>query len=150
LEPKDVKGTAVPTKENLRDWLTVLDESLADDVRVPEQQNILAVMRGLLKPLDPKARAEFLRIHDNLRIIAVRNARTGHDQAVSYADIQGVREAGTLFGFAQGLGNVALGMTPLLAGALPNASVYVVQASTYRELFPDHPELRRRIQAATV
>ena len=63
--------------------------------------------------------------------------RVGSEKPVSFDYIDGVKTAGTLFGFAEGLGEAALGITPVLARAIPDAEVCLVRAQTYRELFPD-------------
>ena len=139
LDP-DPSGKAVPQEETLRDWLRVMDRLLTEGAE-DGQKAMLEAVQGLLKTLEEKDRGRFLRIHEDLRVIAVRDARDGHDRARSFGQIRALREAGTLFGFAQGLGKAALGLTPLLAGVLPEAKVCLVRAGDFRTLFSDDDRL---------
>ncbi|MBP6582565.1 MAG: hypothetical protein KA204_03705 [Chromatiaceae bacterium] len=140
LVPKGVDGTpggqAAPDDGTLADWLAILDQGLAPAGHDNDRKPLLDAIQGLLKTLDPGRRGAFLRVHDRLRVIATRDARTGSQQALSFAEVQTLRDAGTLFGFAQGTQDAQrLGLTPFLAAALPEASIALVQAPLYRELF---------------
>ena len=136
-------GKAVPDDPILRNWLRVLDQAVtaadADGIAL-----ILDAIQGMLRPLDRERRGRFLRVHDSLRIIAVRDPVTGRDRAASGADVRTAREGGTLFGFAQGARERdRLGLTTLLAQAIPAAQVWLVRAETYQDIFPDEPRLSR-------
>ncbi|MBK5303805.1 MULTISPECIES: sacsin N-terminal ATP-binding-like domain-containing protein [Gammaproteobacteria] len=144
LDSEDSPGNAVPDGETLARWLGIVDQALDASLVSNEMPAILDFAQGLLKSFDNEARGKFLRTHRNLRVLAVRNVRTRSDLAVSGEDIERVRNAGTLFGFASGASEVnRLGLTPLLALALPDAEVYLVRTETYRDLFPGQPELPR-------
>lgn len=133
-------GAAVPDEKALGAWLEALDQALtaADS---GGQIAILEAIQGLLRTLDPERRGAFLRVHRELRILAVRDPRADRQQALSFTQIRELREPGTLFGFAQGLGEARLGHTPRLAQVLPEARIALVQASLYRELFGDSRDL---------
>jgi hypothetical protein len=140
LVPKALDSTpaiqGVPDDRTLANWLAILDQGLAPAGHDDERKPILDAIQGLLKTLDPGQRGTFLRVHDRLRVIATRDARTGRQQALSFAEVHTLRDAGTLFGFAQGTQDTQrLGLTPFLAAALPEASIALVQAPLYRELF---------------
>jgi hypothetical protein len=94
-------GSAVPEDETLRDWLRVLDRNLAEKGGDEDLKAILETVRGLLQTLDADNRGRFLRVHADLRVIAVRDARTNRQQPLSFARVQELREAGILFGFAR-------------------------------------------------
>ncbi|WP_295612794.1 hypothetical protein [uncultured Lamprocystis sp.] len=138
LEPALV-GDAIPDDETLRDWLQVLDSNPDRGISDGEQQAILSASQGLLKTLDTERRGHFLRVHEELRIIAVRDARTGGKQPVSTADVRAVEKAGTLFGFAGASQDV--GLTQRLAGALPVSRVWIVTTNVYRDLFSGTSDL---------
>lgn len=122
-------------------WLRVLDRHLAMESAAADQQAVLDVVVDLIKRLSADARGHFLRVHEDLRIIAIRDARAGRNRAVSGADIRAVREAGTLFGYARGIQErERLGLTPLLAAVLPDSRIWLVRANHYRDLFPGEPE----------
>lgn len=141
LEPKEGKGKAVPSNAILRDWLAAIDQALATRESEAEQSGILTVVQGLLKSLDSKQRGEFLRTQADLRVIAVRDARSGRQRAVSCADIQAARKAGTLFGFAQGQNERdRLGLLPQLARTLPQCDIWIVRAEVYEDVFPGEPK----------
>ena len=127
-------GSAVPPDETLRDWLRVLDRNLGEKGRDEDLKAILETVRGLLQTLDADNRGRFLRVHLDLRVIAVHDAHAGRQRALSFAQVQTIQEGGSLFKFA-GLGEAGLGLTPRLARALPDASICLVQANLYRELF---------------
>lgn len=149
LEPALI-GYANPDDNTLRDWLQVLDHQLDKKLSESNQQAILDASQGLLKGLDGERRGRFLRIHDNLRIIAVRDARTGKYRAVTGAEIRAVRAAGTLFRFTQGTQErERMGLTPLLTAALPDSRIWLVRAESYRDLFPneDNPPTANDKQA---
>ena len=128
---------ALPDERALAAWLEVLNRALDDDRVAEAQRQILAVVQGLLRTLPAEARGRFLRVNRALRVIGVRDAASGSEKPVSFQYIEGVKMAGTLFGFAEGLGEAALGIAPLLARTIPDAEVCLVRAQTYRELFPD-------------
>lgn len=152
LEPALI-GYANPDDNTLRDWLQVLDHQLDKKLSESNQQAILDASQGLLKGLDGERRGRFLRIHDNLRIIAVRDVRTGKYRAVTGAEIRAVRAAGTLFRFTQGTQErERMGLTPLLTAALPDSRIWLVRAESYRDLFPneDNPPPANDKQALLV
>lgn len=135
-------GYANPDDNTLRDWLQILDHQLDKKLSDSNQQAILDASQGLLKALDGERRGDFLRIHDKLRIIAVRDAQTGKNRAVTGAEIRAVQSAGTLFGFVQGTQErERMGLTPRLAAALPDSRIWLVRAESYRELFSNEPNL---------
>ncbi|EJM18904.1 hypothetical protein PMI21_01875 [Pseudomonas sp. GM18] len=141
LDSEESPGNAVPDGETLARWLGIVDQALDASLVSTEMRAILDFAQGLLKSFDNEARGRFLRTHRTLRVLAVRDVRTRSDLAVSGEDIERVRNAGTLFGFAPGAREEnRLGLTPLLALALPIAEVYLVRAETYRDLFPGEPE----------
>jgi len=126
-----------PDESTLVGWLDVLNRALDAKVDMPIQRQVLAAVQGLLRTLAAEARGRFLRVNRTLRVIGVRDATTGDEKAVSFEYVEQIRTAGTLFGYAEGLGEAAMGLTPLLARAIPDAEVCLVRAQTYRELFPD-------------
>ena len=136
LVPKGLEavppGEAVPDEQTLAKWLRVLD--LALDRENCAQEPILDAVKGLLATLPSDALGNFLQSNRTLRIIRVRDARTKNDKPASLEDLDRALEAGTLFGFADGLGEAAMGLAPLLARAIPDAEVSLVRASTYREI----------------
>ena len=119
----------------------MLDRHLTLEGADADQEAILLVVLNLLKRLDADTRRRFLRVHQDLRIIAIRDARTRRNRAVSNAEVQAVQKAGTLFGFAQGQDQERLGLTPLLADVLPNRRIWLVRAEPYRDLFPGEADL---------
>ena len=140
LEPA-LSGNASPDDATLRDWLQVLDHQL-EELSDSNQQAILDASQGLLKRLDSERRGRFLRIHDSLRVIAIRDAQTGKNRAVTGAKIRAVRTSGTLFGFTQGTQErERMGLTPLLSVVLPDSPVWLVRAESYRDLFPNEANL---------
>ncbi len=136
MEP-ELPGKGVPGEQTLGAWLGVLDLALAFEEGEAAREAILGVVQALLRTLEPADRGRFLRVHRWLRVIAVRDARAGAERPVSYDDLEQLRGAGTLFGFAEGLAGRQMGLTPLLARVLPDADVCLVRAPVYRELFPD-------------
>lgn len=154
LLPTDIapepSSTATPDETVLSAWLSVLDESVGATSSGAVQRALIRVIQGLLQTLPADARGRFLRTHSTLRIIAVQDARSGKDKPVSFKYLEEVRSSGTLFGFAEGLGEARLGFAPHLSRALPDAEVCLVRAQTYRELFPDQPrEAGRLIPSAS-
>lgn len=146
LIPRGLEPELVSTPETSEGawaaWLRVLDRHLAMDDAEADQQAVLDVVADLIRRLSADTRGRFLRVHKDLRIIAIRDARTGRNRAVSGAEIRAVREAGTLFGFAQGTQDrERLGLTPLLAAVLPDSRIWLVRADRYRDLFPNEAPL---------
>ena len=127
----------LPDESTLIGWLDVLDSELGEGVDMLTRRKVLSVVQGLLRTLAPENRGRFLRVNRTLRVIGVRDAATAAEKAVSFEKIERIRTAGTLFGYAEGLGKAAMGLTPLLARAIPDAEVCLVRAQVYRELFPD-------------
>ena len=127
---------ARPDEPTLAAWMEVLDDALdstaSDDVR----NRVIGAMQGLLRTLATEAKGRFLRANRALRIIEVQDARCGRKKPASFEFLEQVRGAGTLFGFAEGLREAAMGIAPLLALAIPDAEVCLVRAQIYRELFP--------------
>lgn len=141
LDPDESPGTAVPDGDILTKWLSIVDQALDLSPASAELSAILNFAQGLLKSLDNDTRGRFVRTHSQLRVLAVRDVRTGRDRAVSFQDIERVRGSGSLFGFASGAREEdRLGLMPLLVQALPTAEVYVVRAEIYRDLFPGELE----------
>lgn len=137
LETKD--ASAAPDAETRHAWLKQLDQAIrATDG--PTLEPSLRVAQGLL-PKNPEERGRFLRTYNDLRIIAVRDPLTGKESPASMAEIQQVLNNGCLFGFAQGIQSARFGLTPLLARALPEASIRLVLADDFRLLFPNHVSL---------
>ena len=138
LVPKGLEaeppGEAVPDELTLAGWLRVLD--LAIDSEQGAQEPILDAVKGLLDTLPGDARGNFLQGNRTLRIIRVRDARTKKYKPASLEDLDRALETGTLFGFADGLGEAAMGLAPLLARAIPDAQVWLVRVATYREILP--------------
>lgn len=142
LVPKDMDpephGNARPAEQALADWMRVLDRALDSAASgSDEADRILRAAQGLLKTLATEARGRFLRINKELRIIEVQDARSGLKKPVSFEFLEHVRGAGALFHFAAGLREARMGITPLLARTVPDAEICLVQADTYRQLFPD-------------
>ena len=94
-------------------------------------------MQRLLETLSAEARGDFLRTNRELRVVRIRDARSGVERPVSFEYLNRVRTAETLLRFAEGLGDKAMGIAPLLAQAIPDAEVCLVRAQAYRTLFPD-------------
>ncbi len=141
LEP-EITSNPEPSEDAWAAWLRVLDRHLTLEGADADQEDILLVVFNLLKRLDADTRRRFLRVHQDLRIIAIRDARTRRNRAVSSAEIRAVKEAGTLFGFAQGTQEQErLGLTPLLAAVLPNRRIWLVRAEHYRDLFQGEADL---------
>ena len=136
LEP-DQSGRAKPDEGTLAAWLRVLDRALDSNGKRQTQQPILEAVQGLLRTLSAEARQRFLRERQTLRIIGVRDVRSGVEKPVSLEYIKGVQEAGTLFRFAEGLHGAEMGITPMLARALPDADICLVRVRTWRELLSD-------------
>ncbi len=135
LDAADRPGEATCDERTLADWLRVLDRAL--DAEKGVQEPILDAMRGLLKILPAGDRGGFLQSHPTLRIIQVRDARSGEGKPATLADLEQMRDAGLLFHFAGGFGDEKMGMAPHLARVIPNAEVWLVGAPTYREFCPD-------------
>lgn len=136
-------ASATPDDTTLKEWLVVLDKASAsaDSDTLPR---ILEGAQGLLKSLDPQRRGRFLRVHEELRIIAVRDAATGKSRAVSTAELMEAHSKGTLFSYAPGTQAAQrLGLLPHLAKVLPKATIWLVRSEVYRDLFPDAPKLPR-------
>ena len=138
--------SARPDEPTLAAWMKVLDDALdsaaSDDVR----NRIVGAVRGLLRTLSTEAKGRFLRANRALRIIEVQDARCGRKKPASFEFLEQVQGAGTLFGFAEGLREAAMGIAPLLARAIPDAEVCLVRAQIYRELFPGD-EVQGRIRS---
>ena len=141
LIPRDLKpeqlGCAKPDSRTLATWLRALDQALDSNDGEDVQQPILAVMQGLLETLPAEARGDFLRTNRELRVVRIRDARSGVEKPVSFEYLNRVRTAETLFHLAEGLGDKAMGIAPLLARAIPDAEVCLVRAPAYRAIFPD-------------
>ena len=135
-------GLASPDDLTLHYWLCVLDKAQDSTGHFEDQSTLLEVMQGLLKSLDKARRGAFLRTHPDLRVIPVRDARTRQEKAASARMVESLRQQGTLFGFAQGLGEARFGFTPQLARVLPKAEIFLVRAELYRDLLPDEEPLR--------
>ena len=132
------RGTARPDERALAAWMGVLDCVFdSDSTASGEVRNrILDAAQGLLKTLAAEARGRFLRVNRTFRIVEVQDARSRLKSPTSFEFLDQMQRAGTLFRFAEGLRETALGIAPLLAQALPDAKVCLVRAQTYRELFP--------------
>ena len=130
-------GNARPNKQEIAAWMGVLNRALDSAVSDEAQDRILRTAQGLLKTLAAEAKGRFLKENRELRIIGVQDARSGLKKPVSFEFLEDVRRAGTLFRFAAGLREARMGITPLLALAIPDAEIGLVQTETYRELFPD-------------
>lgn len=138
LEELNQRGNVSPDERTLTDWLQVLDRALNSEKG--DQESILEVVRGLLQTLSVTDRGRFLRTHLNLRVIAVRDARSGEYKPVNFEDLERVRDAGTLFSFAEGLSEAPrFGIAPQVARAIPDTEVWLVRAPTHREIFPGAP-----------
>ena len=141
LIPKDLKpdqsSGGKPDEGTLAAWLRVLDRALDSNGKRQTQQPILEAVQGLLRTLSAEARQRFLRERRTLRIIGVRDVRRGVEKPVSLEYIEGVQEAGTLFGFADGFRGAELGIAPVLVRALPDADICLIHARTWRELLSD-------------
>ena len=130
------RETCRPDERTLADWMRVLDRALDSTASDEERSYILGAAQGLLKTLAAEARGRFLRDHRALRIVEVQDARTGLRRSASFEHLDELRNAGTLFGFAEGLQEATrLGIAPLLARAIPDSEVCLIRAQTYRELF---------------
>ena len=139
FEP-DEPGRASPDQQALVDWLRELDHALDSMEGRRAQQAILQAVQGLLRTLPTETRGRLLRERGDLRIIAVRDARSGVEKPVSFDYLERLREEGTLFRFAEGLRGAEMGDAPLLARVLPGAEVCLVRTRTYRELFSDEDQ----------
>lgn len=130
------RGICQPDERTVADWMRVLDRALDSTYSDEERSCILGAAQGLLKTLAAEARGRFLRDNRALRIVEVHDARTGLRRPASFELLNRLRNAGTLFGFAEGLQEATrLGIAPLLARAIPGAEVCLIRAQTYRELF---------------
>ncbi|WP_201095975.1 hypothetical protein [Thiocystis minor] len=131
-------GVAVPTDDTLREWLSVIDQHLSD---FPDQtqDKLLGASKILLKTLDPSRRGQFFQKNLTLRVIAMRDARTKRTRPASPVEIFKIHDAGCLFGLLMDSATAQLGLTPLLAAVLPEHSIGLVDAETYKELFPGKP-----------
>ena len=136
LDP-ELPGQALPDERTLAAWLRVLDRALDSKDREGLQGAILGAVQGLLGVLPAETRRHFLKAHSALRVIGVRDSQNKLETAVSFEHIERLQEVGTLFIYAEGLGEARLGIAPLLARAIPDAEVCLVRARTYRELFPN-------------
>ena len=130
-------GAATPDEETLAAWLRVLDRALDSLDGDGAQKSILDAIQGLLRALPGDARRLFLRRHPLLRVVAVREARRGVEKPISIRDLGRLRDDGTLFRFAGGLGSAAMGVAPCLARTIPDADVCLVRAPEYREVVAD-------------
>ena len=137
----DEPGCASPDQRALVDWLQELDQALDSTEGRRAQQAILQAVQGLLRTLPPEMRGRLLRECGDLRIIEVRDARSGVEKPVSFDYLKRLREEGTLFRFAEGLRGAEMGSAPLLARVLPGAEVCLVRTRTYRELFSEDQDL---------
>ena len=130
-------GNARPDERALAAWMGVLDRTLDSAASDEARDRILRAAQGLLKTLATEARGRFLRVNKELRIIEVQDARCGLKKPVSFEFLEHVHQEGLLFRFVAGLHGARMGITPLLARAVPDAEICLVQTETYRELFPD-------------
>ena len=135
LDPEH-RGMASPGEETLCAWLEVLDGALDSTDGDGAQKPILDAIQGLLGALSIEVRTQFLRIHPALRVIGVWKAQSDSYKPVSIEDLDRIRAAGTLFRFSEGRRS-AMRIASLLARALPDADVCLVDAQTCRELIPD-------------
>lgn len=136
LEPES-SGKAPPDETALAAWLRVLDRALDSPDNEGAHQRILEAMQGLLQTLAAEDRARFLTEHRTLRVIGVRDARSGAGKPVSIEHLGQVQKAGCLFTFAEGFRGAEMGFAPLLARAMPNADVWLVRAQTYRDFLSE-------------
>ncbi len=136
-EESAARSKASPDEPALALWLEVLDRALDSLGKEGAHQPILEAVQGLLRTLSTADRSHFLRGHRTLRVIRVQDARNGVEKPVSVEYLDRVRSAGCLFSFVGGLRDVAMGIAPDLARALPDAEVCLVRAQTYRELFSE-------------
>ncbi len=126
-------GRALPDELALAEWLRALDRTLGSHDAEEAQEPILLVAQGLLSALPADDRWRFLQREGNrrLRVVGVTDARDGTRKPVSVADIQRVREAGTLFRFVEGLRGRQMGIAPELAATLPDADVWLVNKEVH-------------------
>ena len=141
LVPKSLdseqRGTARPDERALAAWMGVLDCALDSTASEEVRNQILDSAQGLLKTLTAEARGRFLKENRTLRIIEVQDARSRLKRPASFEFLDQAQREGTLFGFAEGLREAALGIAPFLAHAIPDAEVCLVRARIYRDLFPN-------------
>jgi len=144
LEPSGRPGRAVPDDRTLALWLQYLDKVLQSNPNDKAMTSLLAVVKGLLKSRDDQARGTFLKVHLDLRILAVHDCRLQRERAVSLREIEAVREVGTLFDYAvRDRQQAKIGFAPLLERALPDARIWLIQSEGLRELFPASAALPR-------
>lgn len=118
----------------LLSWLSVLDRAVAGLNEAGAIEPLLGVAKGLLETQPKEERSAFLRVHPELRVLSVRDIRARCERAVSLRDLERVQADGTLFSFAGAVGGGQYGLAPLLASALPDAEVWLIQAPRYRDL----------------
>ena len=148
LDPEQ-RGTARPEELVLGAWMGVLDRALDSTASDEVRNRILDAAQGLLKTLTAEARGRFLRVNRTLRIVEVQDARSRLKRPASFEFLEQAQREGTLFGFAEGLREAALGIAPFLAQAIPDAEVCLVRAQIYRDLFPGDCGRGRHIPAAS-
>ena len=141
LVPKGVEpespGEASPDEADLAAWLEVLDRALDSPENEEAHQPIPRAVQSLLQTLSAEDRARFLRKHQALRIIRVREAGSGVEKPAAVEYLERLWGIGCLFTFAGGLREARMGIAPLLARAMPGADVCLVRAQTYRDLLSE-------------
>ena len=153
LVPKGMKpeshGEASPDARSLAAWLSVLDRALDSADNEEAHQPILEAMQGLLQTLSAEDRVRFLREHDALRVIRVREARSGVEKPASFAYLERLRETSCLFTLTVGSREDRMGIAPFLARAMPDAAICLVRAQSYRDLFSEGEVQGGRLPAAS-
>lgn len=148
LEPES-SGKALPDEAALVAWLRALNRALDSPDNEGAHQPILQAVQGLLHTLTTEDRARFLMKHRKLRVIGVRDARSGVEKPVSVQYLDRVREAGCLFTFVEGFRGAEMGFAPLLAPAMPDADICLVHERTYRTLLSKDEAQGGRLLAAS-
>jgi hypothetical protein len=135
LDPPESPSKLKTNSASLLPWIEVLDRAVASVTEAQTMTPLLGAANGLLKTLAEPERRQFLRVHPELRIVSVRDIRDRCHRAASLRDLERVQAAGTLFSFAGAVGGGQYGFGPLLALVLPQATIWLIQADRYRELF---------------
>lgn len=135
LEPPESPSKLEANSATLLPWLAILDRGVAAVTEAETMTLLLNAANGLLKTLAEPERRSFLRVHPELRMVSVRDIRDRCHRAASLRDLERVQAAGTLFSFAGAVGGGQYGFGPLLALALPRATIWLIHADRYRELF---------------
>ena len=133
-------GVASPDEKTLGKWLYILNNAFISKEYVEHKEQILQAIQVLLLALPKEKRRRFLIKHRTLQIIKVREVRNHADQPqadtlVSYDELNDIVAAGTLFRFAGGLREERMGITPLLARVIPDATVYLISSDTCKDTF---------------